>query len=74
MNNFDFKVALLRKGISQNQLSLRLNISPQALSNYLCGYRETPEGLREKIANELGVSVSDLFNGKERPVDDALAS
>lgn len=64
-NRFGHRVALLRKdkGYTQEQISLILNVTPQAVSKWEKGSALPDIGLLPLLATTLGVSVDHLLTG-----------
>ncbi|HEX4135881.1 MAG TPA: helix-turn-helix transcriptional regulator [Bryobacteraceae bacterium] len=61
----DFKIALLRNGLTQVSLAEKLNISTRYLRYILSGQRKAAP-LREAIEQLTGCSIAaQSFNGKE---------
>lgn len=61
------KSAMASKGISQKELSAKINISPAMLSNYVTARNFPPADILGELANQLGVSADwllDIEHGK----------
>ena len=61
MNIFEFRVALLRRGISQNRLARIIGLHPQNLSSIVNEDKNATAQVRKRIAKELNVSEKILF-------------
>lgn len=65
MIRLKIKEICARVGITQGELAARLGISPESLSRTL--NRDARISSLEKVADALGVHISDLFEQDERP-------
>ena len=63
MVNIDFKVALLRRGITQRELSELTGIGESYISLAARGRYVPSDRQQELIAGVLGVGKDDLFRG-----------
>ncbi len=64
------KSAMASKGVTQKDLSAKINISPAMLSNYVTGRNFPPVDILAELANQLGVSADWLLGtnqGKNSP-------
>lgn len=61
------KYALRKKGITQRELSNRINISPVTISRYMSGEREPGTWELYRVANSLDVSMEWLLTGENPP-------
>jgi transcriptional regulator with XRE-family HTH domain len=61
MNEITFRIALLRKGLSQNAFAKSLGLHPQIMSNIVRGYRQPRPELQRRIAAKLDVHLDSLF-------------
>lgn len=61
MNKIEFRIGLLRKGLSQNRLAQKIGLHPQHLSAIVCGYRKVKSQIRARISKELGIAENRLF-------------
>ena len=60
------------KGFTQEELARRIGVTEKAISRWETG-RGTPDiSLLIPLSNELGISVSELLNGKENNLNDSL--
>lgn len=66
VNRVEFRVALLRAGLTQQEIAAQLGYQPQALSRYLGGHRTPPADLISRLAAILGVSVA-VLTGSATP-------
>lgn len=57
----NLKYYRLRNSMTKRELAIRLNITPMAISNYENGKRKPDMELLKKMANVLGVRVSDFL-------------
>ncbi len=62
MNELQFRIALLKNNISQNELARRIGVHPMTVSSVVRGHRNAEPTLRRKIASTLNVSEKKLFN------------
>ena len=53
------------KNLTQEQLAERLNVSNKTISKWECGKCLPDYSLVEPLCNELGISISELFDGKD---------
>jgi plasmid maintenance system antidote protein VapI len=58
MNELKFRIALLKKNISQNKLARQMGIHPQTLCNYIRGYRRIPKEIIVKISKILDIPLN----------------
>ena len=65
MIRLKIKEICARVGITQGELAARLGISPESLSRTL--NRDARISSLEKVADALGVHISELFEQDERP-------
>ncbi len=61
MEEIEFRIALLKKGITQNRLAALIGLHPQALSSMVRGYRAIDPDLKKRIAKILGVPEEGIF-------------
>ena len=66
-----FKNLLLKRGVSQLELSRLLGVSPSSVSMYICGKREPSLSLLSRICDCLSVAPDELL-GRTEPSDSAL--
>ena len=66
MNELNFRIALLKNGLTQNRLASLLGILPQALSAMVRGYRVPPEQIKIQICSILKAKEKELFEMGER--------
>lgn len=59
--NLKLKLAILEKFPVQADFAKRVRISETILSRIIKERREAPPKLKEKIANELGAELSEIF-------------
>jgi transcriptional regulator with XRE-family HTH domain len=52
--NIEFKVALLRRGLTQRQVARKLGISDRYMSDIILGNRKAPR-IRARLVKELGL-------------------
>ena len=62
VNEMQFRIALVERGLSQNKLAVKLGIHPSVLSACVRGYRQIEAELRKKICKELEVEPDRLFS------------
>jgi transcriptional regulator with XRE-family HTH domain len=62
--NLNLKIAILRRYPVQADFAKRIGISETVLSRIIKERRDAPPKLREMIANELEVEVSEIFPGQ----------
>ncbi len=66
MKPIEIKILLMRKGISQRDVSRKLGVSDEAISRTIWGKLKSAR-LRAGIAKALGKEVTDLWPDKLRP-------
>ena len=58
------------KGLTQEELAIKINVTEKAISRWETG-RGTPDiSLLVPLSKELGISVSEILNGKEDKNED----
>lgn len=60
-NLTEFKIMRMRKGLTQIELSKRLDMSQQAVSQWENGRSKPPVNVLRKLANTLEVDVEELI-------------
>lgn len=57
----NFRIALIKAGLSQNDLAMRLGIHPNTLSGVVRGWKKMDPSLSQKISEILEVPESEIF-------------
>ncbi|MCH5165622.1 MAG: helix-turn-helix transcriptional regulator [Clostridiales bacterium] len=57
----EFKAMRIRKGLTQIELSRRMNMSQQAVSQWESGRSKPPVNILRRLANTLEVDVEELI-------------
>ncbi len=60
-NLTEFKIMRLRKGLTQVELSQRLGMSQQAVSQWESGRSKPPVSIIRRLANLLDVDIEELL-------------
>lgn len=63
--NISLKLAMLKAGVSNYALAKRLGCDPAKVSRILNGWLDPDEVTQRRIADELGVSVDELWGTKQ---------
>lgn len=58
-----------RRGLTQNDLAIKINVTPQVISNIERGYTKTSHIIIKRLTDALACSVGDLVGGNETSVD-----
>ncbi len=61
MNKTEYKIALVRKQLSQVALASKLRVDPAHLSRVVCGWIKPSEELKDKISKMLDADETTLF-------------
>ncbi|GAG11104.1 unnamed protein product [marine sediment metagenome] len=59
--NFDLKMALMKKGLSQRDLSFSTQIDEGRISRIIRGYEQPTWEIKRDIAKFLGMDMEELF-------------
>jgi ribosome-binding protein aMBF1 (putative translation factor) len=62
VNQLNYRIALLKKGLSQNALALKLGLNPAVLCSKVKGYYKAEPELITQISKALDIPEKDLVN------------
>lgn len=58
-----------RRGLTQNDLAIKINVTPQVISNIERGYTQSGPIIIKQLAVALACSVGDLVGDNDTPAD-----
>ncbi|WP_413489246.1 helix-turn-helix transcriptional regulator [Carnobacterium divergens] len=61
----EIKLAIFKKGLTQNEFSKKIGISPNMMSLIINGKRTPSPGTAKKIVNELNLGFDEIFMNLE---------